>query len=309
MSFSDLCPLDGIIVMWTAYHACKMPPTSDTSWGKQTPRDTETDKKQRPSASFTQQKVFLCKYSFHKTNSIKCAAKAHKYNFDKSHPGLGDHLIPLLMLNHSTKFHEFVIVAFTWSGKQTDTQWESCTYASALALIWGKSLENSCLCIPLWLSCVFSNMHDLFTKRSALLHSFERQTSPPPLTLLLTLCCLDPMQMFFFSTPLWREPPPIVHKVCLVVLVDPTQCTKHKAVPWAWESQISRNIYADNLESYQHSSNFLHPWESREGTDIEALIVALTMSLHTFCCLLFVPSFFMSPPFFPFFRRANSTGM
>lgn len=49
----------------------------------------------------------------------------------------------------------------------------------------------------------------------------------PPSTLLHSLHCLDPIQMFFFSTPLWREPTPIVHKISPMVPANPAQFTKH----------------------------------------------------------------------------------
>lgn len=49
----------------------------------------------------------------------------------------------------------------------------------------------------------------------------------PPLTLLHSLHCLDAIQMFFFSTPLWREPTPIVHKINPIVPADPALRTKH----------------------------------------------------------------------------------
>lgn len=38
-----------------------------------------------------------------------------------------------------------------------------------------------------------------------------------------SLHCLDAIQMFFFSTPLWREPTPIVHKINPMVPADPAQ--------------------------------------------------------------------------------------
>lgn len=44
----------------------------------------------------------------------------------------------------------------------------------------------------------------------------------PHLTLLHSLCSLDPIQMLFFSTPLWKQPPPIVHKISPMVPADPT---------------------------------------------------------------------------------------
>lgn len=52
----------------------------------------------------------------------------------------------------------------------------------------------------------------------------------PPSTLHHSLHCLDAIQMFFFSTPLWREPTPIVHKISPMVPADPVQRTTHNVV-------------------------------------------------------------------------------
>lgn len=112
----------------------------------------------------------------------------------------------------------------------------------------------------------FFDMHDLIAlliERSALLY-FSENTEPngqkilpflllPPLTLLRSLRCLDPIQMFFFSTRLWRETSPIVHKK------NQSHCAgraspMHKARTYSFMSRKSC-MHTQPLDSYDQIPN------------------------------------------------------
>lgn len=106
--------------------------------------------------------------------------------------------------------------------------------------------------------------------------------SPPTFKLSFILSvCLDAIQMFFFSTPLWREPTPIVHKINPMVPADPAQCTEHAHTADSYAHSVLDTY--DQIQSAvsQQSNNCNTSLENPSSEDSELITKLWHTHTHT----------------------------
>lgn len=102
--------------------------------------------------------------------------------------------------------------------------------------------------------------------------------------------------MLCLSTPLWREPTPIVHKINPTVPADPAQRAEHAVSPTASRA----HAYVPSTATQRITIATLGKSELREHGDSKTLTRRPLSRLFS-RSLLFVPCFLMFPRLLSFF--------